>query len=409
MASVFVLNILIAQTFGAALYGQLFYLINSLSFVLLVVSFSLDSGLTYYGSKNQFNSSGIVSFAILWAIVAAIIAVFSLWMYGKATGVFQNYLHAYMYIAGMLLLTFFTAMFTAKHHYVIQNVTIAITNCVLGVLLFFKKDDFTKFTTIFFIAILVQGVVIGLGFLVKYSTSFKLQLPDKKEVKKILKYSSAALLGNVIFFLVYRVDYWILDFFDTSKIQLGNYIQVSKVAQLFFILPSIFASTVFAITAEGKKDDMHLKVQRLSSVLLWIALIMCLPLIFFGKWIFPFVFGSTFVFMYKPFLFLVPGIIFLSAQSPFSAYNAGNNSQKINILGNLFSLIILVIGNFLLIPIYGIAAAAFMSSIGYAFFTIYLFYNFNKLHKMNLKYFLLFSKNNIALFKSKIKFWLYGK
>jgi len=57
MASVFVLNVLIAQVFGAANYGCLFYYINTLAFIVLLVGFSLDSSFTFYNAKPATNTT----------------------------------------------------------------------------------------------------------------------------------------------------------------------------------------------------------------------------------------------------------------------------------------------------------------------------------------------------------------
>ena len=51
-----------------------------------------------------------------------------------------------------------------------------------------------------------------------------LQNIDKIALKPLLKYASIAFIGNVLFFLMYRVDYWFIDYFVKDKILLGNYI-----------------------------------------------------------------------------------------------------------------------------------------------------------------------------------------
>ncbi len=362
MASVFILNVLIAQVFGAALYGQLFFFVNSLAFALLVVSFSLDSGFLFYGAKNELNTSTAVIVAFIWATAGAILVYLLYLIIGTAK---QSGVQSFMYIAGMLLLTFFSALYTAKHNYVLPNLTIVAINCVLATLLFYYKDDFEKFNTLFFIAVLAQGLIIGLGYCIKYIKSFKIELPNKAEVLKIVKYASVAFLGNILFFLVYRIDYWFVDYFVADKQQLGNYIQVSKVGQLFIILPSIIASTIFAVTAEGKKEDMHLKIVKVSKLIFVFVVLLSTPLVLFGKWIFPFVFGKTFVFMYEPFLWLLPGVIALAVQLSFTAYNAGISKQRNNLWANLIALIVIVSCNLILIPTFGIRGAAIGSSIGY--------------------------------------------
>ncbi|MEI7736243.1 MAG: hypothetical protein WCI49_12305, partial [Ferruginibacter sp.] len=48
LISVFLLNVLIARTYGASQYGQLFFFINASALALLLISFSLEIGLSFY-------------------------------------------------------------------------------------------------------------------------------------------------------------------------------------------------------------------------------------------------------------------------------------------------------------------------------------------------------------------------
>jgi O-antigen/teichoic acid export membrane protein len=372
MVSVFVLNLLISQLFGAEKYGDLFYFINTLSFAVLLLSLSLDSGFTFYNSKSELNASGAIWFAFFWSMLAGVVASLFILVYNKMGSHNYSELHAFMYVTGMLLLVLFTALFNAKHHYVWQNLTIAIVNIILAVSLFAIKNNFEHFVRLFFIAVFVQGLIMGVGYVLIYVKTIQFTFLTKPALLKIFKYSLVAFLGNIIFFLVYRIDYWFVDYFVKDKVQLGNYIQVSKVGQLFFIIPSIVASTVFAVTAEGKKENMQQKVIRLSKILFIGTLLLCLPLVFWGKWIFPFGFGETFVYMYKPFLLLLPGILFLAAQSPFSAYNGGMHRLKYNLMATGIALMIIIIGDVIFIPKYGINAAAAVCSIGYCACALFL-------------------------------------
>ena len=97
-----------------------------------------------------------------------------------------------------------------------------------------------------------------------------------------------------------------------------------------------------------------------------------------GNWLFPFVFGKSFEGMYKPFLFLVPGILSLSGLFVITAYYAGKNRMMVNIKGALLALIVVLIADRIFIPVYGINAAALISSIGYIIYQVYVLYIFKK-------------------------------
>ena len=134
------------------------------------------------------------------------------------------------------------------------------------------------------------------------------------------------------------------------------------------------ASTIFAVTAEDKKENMGQKTIKLSKILFVNTFAMCLPLLIWGKWIFPFLFGKTFTLMYQPFLLLLPRILALTNLFPYAALCSGKNKINQKVIGASLSLFILIVFDFFLIPTYNINGAALASSIGYFIYSIYLIY-----------------------------------
>jgi O-antigen/teichoic acid export membrane protein len=106
-----------------------------------------------------------------------------------------------------------------------------------------------------------------------------------------------------------------------------------------------------------------------------------------GKWFFPFVFGVSFSGMYQPFLLLVPGILSLSGLFTLTAYFAGKNQIKTNITGSVYALIVILAGNIIFIPKYGINAAALISSIAYIIYQGYILFVFKKEFNTPLSHF----------------------
>lgn len=56
----------------------------------------------------------------------------------------------------------------------------------------------------------------------------------------------------------------------------------------------------------------------------------------------------------------------------------------INIKGSVIALLVIVTGNFLFIPKYGIVAAAMVSSIGYICFQVYVLHQFRKEYRSDV-------------------------
>ena len=374
--SALVLNIVISRYLKAESSGWMYYLINNLSLLLLVTGISLESGATYYTSKNITNSRAIAAFCFFWAMTATIISALCLTLFpnffsGHVDLSKEYFFASVAYVLGFLLINYFNALFFARGDFFIPNFILLASNLIIisSTLLFGKKELFAgNFIVIYFFSFLLQGLLLALiYFLVSERTADSLSF---SEVKSISKYSLIALSANIIFFLVYRVDYWFVKMY-CSKHDLGNYIQVSKLGQVFLLVPTMIATIIFPNTASGIKKDIENDLKALSRFLFatYFALIIIITL--FGKTIFSIVYGPSFDEMYKPFILLSPGILSLSTQALLSAYFAGKNMLSVNIKGALIALVIIAFCDFWLIPSFGINAAAAISSAGYIFYMLY--------------------------------------
>jgi O-antigen/teichoic acid export membrane protein len=387
LLSFFILNVTMARSFGAAASGNIFFIVNFFALVLLAATLSMEAGLGYFAAREKAAAAWPVYLSFLWAASAALVIYFCTPFFklnsnGQLTVSNFNGL-SFLYAAGYLLLVFFTALFSARQNFIVPNLIATLANIVL--LAFIAVTDAGdkaaaagNFLGSYFTAFFVQGVLLLLLYTAMYVKRFAIHFPGSAALKAIFRYSMQAFAANIVFFLVYRVDYWFVNYFCSDKELLGNYIQVSKIAQVFFILPGIVASTVFSVTAAGKKTAMSTTVLRLSRLIFSGSLLACALLAATGYWLFPLLFGAGFDEMYIPFLLLVPGIIAIATLYPFTAYYAGKNRVVENIKGSLLALVVIISGDLLLVPLWGISGAALVSSAGYIVYEIYILRQFKK-------------------------------
>ena len=117
--SVFMLNIFIARYFAAENSGQIFYIINNLALVLLVVSLCLESGAAFYISAGSVQPEAVAKLCLVWALGASIVAIAGWWLtlFLTASPFIINpgfFLASFLFILGVLFTSFFTALFYAK-------------------------------------------------------------------------------------------------------------------------------------------------------------------------------------------------------------------------------------------------------------------------------------------------------
>ena len=404
--SVFVLNVLISRYFKAEGSGWIFYVINNLSFLLLIISFSLESGCAYYAAKGDISLQKISLFCLFWSLLATIVSLtvlvgFFPSLYPDAASRPEFILGCSCYILGVLLTTYFVSLFFAKQFFKLPNIILLTVNMILIIVImtFQKTSSFPKhFVFIYFLSFLLQGSLMALAFFFQFRGWKGLELPWGNELKKIFRYSLLALTVNITFFLVYRVDYWFVKRF-CSPADLGNYIQVSKIGQVLVLIPSIIASTIFPFVSGGQKEEVQNVLKILTRILLFGIGTLSILLALVGKWAFPFIFGQSFSEMHALFLLLIPGILAIAAHYPLTAYFAGKQMIGVNIRGAFCALAIIVTGDLLFIPVWGVKAAPLVSSVGYATYYLYVLFVFRKLYPASLFDFFVVKKTDINFFK----------
>jgi O-antigen/teichoic acid export membrane protein len=403
--SVLLINISIAHFFAAEKSGQIFFIVNNLALILLIASISLESGCNYYVSSGIVKSSQISRFCLIWAVFASLLAL--------AAWVFITYqfhpvylsnnsfiLASFLFILGVLLSTYFTALFNAKKQFGAPNKILFFINMVLIILLFTCRSIAVikaNFLQIYFAFYFLQGLIMMLIYF-RMETSERVSVwPNNTVIKKILKYSFTALVANLIYFLVNRIDYWFVQHY-CSPVDLGNYIQASKLAQMLLILPGIVGATLFSIFSSERNSTGVPELSIAIRVLLWLNVGLCFLITCFGWFIIPFFFGTSFGLMYYLFVLLIPGILCVTMNYPLASWFSSKKKISVNIRASLLAIIIICAGDIVSLPIFGVRAASVVSSIAFIGIYIYGVYTYRKENPVPWKDLLMFRRSDF--------FWL---
>jgi O-antigen/teichoic acid export membrane protein len=410
-ATAFVINIVIARHFQASVSGTVYYISSIYALVLLVSGLSLESGIIYFAAKKEIPLARLFNFSVAWSLVIGLVTFFVTHFFFDETyqGIPGNFLvlSAVLYISGNLLITYCSGFFYASNNFMVPNCIIVSGTIILIVLIPYGGRSVIPGITgenyfyVYFSSFFVQGVCMAIAAKIKYIKAGVIQFLSITEFKLLFSYCALAFMGNIIFFLLYRVDYFFVEKYCTAG-QLGNYIQVSKLVHLFFILPTILASAVFPLTAGGQKEGINKLLTLLSRSIFCLYIFACLILGLIGKWLFPFVFGESFTGMYHPFLLLVPGILSLSGIYTLTAYFAGKNRIRVNITGSVYALVVILAGDIIFIPKYGIDAAALVSSLGYIVYQVYIIAVFKKEYPCSVADFFIFRWSDWQQIKQRI-------
>ena len=371
-------NVIISRLLGAGESGHIFYTINNLSLLLLVLSGSLESGATFYTANKAIDAGRIARYCFWWAISATaifLLGTFLIRSIPATEGIMSatTFSAAALFVPGILFTSFFTSLFYARRNFVTPNLILLLINLGwIAALLLAGNGPFIRahFMLLYFSLFFLQGIAIVTAFFLTSPAADPTAPFTAAQRKMLLQYSGHALIANGLFFLVTRIDYWFVERYCTPT-DLGNYIQASKLIQLLLLIPSTIAATLFPlIAASGVNLRQQLKV--ITRMVMGFTLVAAALLAIPGHWLFPQVFGNSFQEMHSLFLLLIPGLLALAAHYPITAYFSGNNRIRVNITGAFIAAIVITLLDILLLPGLGVRAAAWISSAGYISYLLYL-------------------------------------
>lgn len=378
---VFLINLLMVRLLGAAQSGTFFYDITVLSFLVLIISWCLEAGITYYASKDNSAVALMIVFVLPLLVLQAFIS-----------RVAVGYIHlsvsshlAVLFIVSNLTIIYFSAFFYAKKWFVSLNIIASCINFITTLVLFYwwavntgNVLSHNKFMLVYIAGFTVQAallVCIILYSIKKNRVSSGTIVPVTKNV---FAYSTIAFISNVLFFMVIRIDYFFVQKY-CSSIALGNYVQVSKFGQLLILIPAVIGSIIFPYSAGSNSAMPVSKVQELCRIITIIYIPVIIAIILTAWWILPWVLGQGFNLMYMALLLYLPGFFSLSIITVLAAHLAAKTLLKANVLAAVIALVVVVTGDILLIPVAGINAAAAVSSIAYILCLLYLLWFYKKI------------------------------
>jgi O-antigen/teichoic acid export membrane protein len=366
-----IITIVLSRLLAAADSGKFFYFLSWLSLIILIGSLGTEPAITYFLASKKMNKQDLFPLAfscivVVLSLIGFVGVLSNLYSFHSA-GLIRS---GFYFIAGQLMISFFTAFFYGEHKFILPAKIIFLTNLTYIIFLFslilLRQQPLSNkmITDSYIFLILIQGLLM-MGMVINdigiYRIKFK---SDILTLRTIFNYSFPVFGANILIFLATRIDYWLLNHYKQDAVSVGNYIQVSRIAQVFQLFPSMLAAFLFPSVAAGK-EQMNTYIMKLSRSVLWMNLLLILMIVIFGKLLFPLMLGNSFEQMYSLFILMIPGIISLSLLAIVSTYFSGNNRVIINLMVSLIGLICVFLGNWFSIPFYGVKAASVVSSVGY--------------------------------------------
>lgn len=200
--------------------------------------------------------------------------------------------------------------------------------------------------------------------------------PNGTYIKRATTYGIQAHLSNILGFLNYRVDMFLVNgFLGPSAVGLYS-VGVGMVEKLWMI--SKAASTVLfpRVAAESEEQRRKEFTPLVARTVLWTTALGALILAFVARWIVLLLYSEAFLSAVGALQALLAGVVALSAGRVLSNDIAGRGRPILNTYRGLITVVTNILLNVLWIPRYGIVGAAWASTVSYtvSFLTALFFY-----------------------------------
>lgn len=265
-------------------------------------------------------------------------------------------------LAYMLLQNLLIGIQEVRTYNKIELLTKALGLGLIGVLII---TGAVGVETLFLVALIV--LIIGLFWaLLRLRTHiFTLPLPSLTLFKETIRYGSKAYLAALFAFLVLRVNLLMVKYILGAE-EAGYYSIAATMADTVYMLPVVIGTILFpklsAMTHDQEKwaftRKMAVSVGVVTVVLATFAGLLAGPVV-------RILFGELFVPAVPAFIWLLPGIVFLSINTCYMNYFASIGMPLITVVSPGLAAIVNIAVNLKLIPWWGIVGASITSVLSY--------------------------------------------
>lgn len=224
---------------------------------------------------------------------------------------------------------------------------------------------------------------------------FELKVPI---VKALLSYGIRAYSFAITSFLNLRLDQFIIGLMLNIS-QLGIYSAAVAISELSSKISRAITTVLFTRVSASTSDEANQLTGRVSRLSLAITFLFCVATALGGEYIIRIAFTDEFAMAYLPLLLLLPGILCFNLSQILSTDLAGRGKPEIGTYATLIGLIVTVIGNFILTPIYGIAGAAITASMAYFVAAVVVTWVYMQVSKQTLLDIIFLSRNDFLAVK----------
>jgi O-antigen/teichoic acid export membrane protein len=369
-----VVGIWVARYLGPQEFGMFSYALAFVAIFSTIAKLGLDSILV----RDMINAPNKTSVYLGTAFWLKVIGAFAtLTFIALATYYAKNNptINLYIFIigSGILLQSFEVVEFYFQSKVLSKFVSICKMgqlglSSLLKIYLILSGADLFWFVVVSLLDQVILAITLFIAYRYQKVESFYRHF-DLSLAKELLRNSWPLIFSSLVVMIYMRIDQIMIKAILGER-EVGIYSAAVRLTEVWYFLPVIITNSLFPAIVSAKKisaDLYRIRLQRLFTFLVWASISIALPITFLSDWVVTLLYGQDYLQAGNVLMIQIWAGIFVCLGVASSSWLTSENLQLISFYRTLGGAIVNVVLNLWLIPIYGMAGAAFATLISYMF------------------------------------------
>lgn len=218
-----------------------------------------------------------------------------------------------------------------------------------------------------------------------------------------ISYGWKAHIANIVAFLNYRADLFLINLF-IGPVGAGIYVVAVQIAERLWMMSQAMSTIIFPKLSELNKDKV--KQKELTPIvarwMLYSGLFVSIFVAFIIEPVVAFLFGEQYLDAAFVLVLLLPGVVVINFSRIIAHDISARGKPQYNMYASLAGLIVNIIANIILIPQYGINGAAVATVMSYIVISVIILVNYINFSKNTWKELIVFQKQDLGYVKKLI-------
>lgn len=212
--------------------------------------------------------------------------------------------------------------------------------------------------------VLFDSIVLSISYLyffIKHS-NFKIQQLkfSKTTAILLLKDSWPLILSGIVISIYMKIDQVMIKQLLGNE-EVGQYSAAVRISEAWYFIPTVIASSLFPAIINAKKHSeelYHERMQKLYDLMVWIAITLAVPISFLSDSVMYLLYGGQYDQAGGVLLIHIWASIFVFLGVSSANWYLIENLQRLLFWRSFYGMLVNILLNIILIPIYGIKGAA---------------------------------------------------